>query len=263
MDIQTQQYQVPFGTFCLYAHSWQVADANLELAPIILLHDSLGSVALWRDFPAQLAKLTKRKVYAYDRLGFGHSDACTSLPALDFVLNEAQQAFQAVVAYFQFTQFVVLGHSVGGAMSFAIAAQEPQCCMGLVSIAAQFEVEEQTLQGIREAKKGFKQAGQLERLDKYHPQKAQWVLDAWTETWLAPEFKHWNLATVLPKVSCPSLIIHGELDEYGSIKQAQQLFDGVDGHAEMHILEGLHHLPHKEQPELVLHIIQEFLSELF
>ncbi|RKG54799.1 alpha/beta hydrolase [Acinetobacter cumulans] len=263
MDIQTQQYQVPFGTLLLNARSWQSVDVNAELAPIILLHDSLGSVDLWRDLPAQLAHLSKRKVYAYDRLGFGLSDACMALPALDFVLSEAQQAFQAVIDYFQLSHFVVMGHSVGGAMAFAIAAQEAERCVGLVSIAAQFEVEEQTLQGIMLAKKGFQQAGQLERLEKYHPQKAQWVLDAWTETWLAPEFQSWNLATVLPKVSCPSLIIHGELDEYGSVNQAQQLFDGVDGRAEMHILEGLHHLPHKEQPELVLQIIQEFLNELF
>jgi pimeloyl-ACP methyl ester carboxylesterase len=140
---------------------------------------------------------------------------------------------------------------VGGGMSVAIAAAYPERCQGLISISAQYAVETLTLKGISEAKIGFQQAGQMERLEKYHPEKAQWVLDAWTETWLSPIFQDWNLARVIDGVCCPTLVIHGELDEYGSTAQPQQIFEGVSGQAELHILEGLHHMPHKEQPELV------------
>lgn len=98
----------------------------------------------------------------------------------------------------------------------------------------------------------------MERLEKYHPEKAQWVLDGWTETWLSPIFQDWNLSSVIDGVRCPTLVIHGELDEYGSTAQPQQIFEGVSGQAELHILEGLHHMPHKEQPELVVALITEF-----
>ncbi|RKG32258.1 alpha/beta fold hydrolase [Acinetobacter tianfuensis] len=262
MNIHVQQFKLPYQQGHLHAVSWQHAKTDLTLAPIILMHDSLGSTALWRDFPAQLAIQSGRQVYAYDRYGFGLSAQARAPLTLDFVLTEATDAFKALLEYFQFSQFIVLGHSVGGGMSAVIAAEYPQQCQGLITIAAQYEVEELTLNGIREAKVGFQQAEQLERLEKYHPDKAQWVLDAWTETWLSPEFRQWTLASVLHKVICPSLIIHGELDEYGSTAQPQQLFNGVAGQAEMHILEGLHHMPHKEQPELVQAIICEFLEEL-
>ncbi|GAA5187004.1 alpha/beta hydrolase [Acinetobacter kookii] len=262
MSILAREYQLSFDSYYLYAKSWQSTEANPELAPIILMHDSLGSVALWRDFPAQLAAQTKRIVYAYDRLGFGQSAVNHQPLGLDFVITEATHGFKAVLDYFALKDFIVLGHSVGGGMSAAIAAEYSQRCQALVTIAAQYEVEERTLAGIREAKQAFRQAGQMERLAKYHADKAQWVLDAWTETWLAPAFKDWNLSQVLPQVQCPSLIIHGEQDEYGTLAQPRQIFAGVKGAAELQILEDLHHMPHKEQPELVLALISEFLAEI-
>lgn len=261
MDITVEQFQIPYEQGSLHAILWASQHVDHGLAPIILMHDSLGSAELWREFPAQLAQLSKRKVYAYDRLGFGRSSTAKEPLKLDFVMTEAKHAFKQVLAYCNIDAFHILGHSVGGAMSVAIAAHYPLQCKGLITIAAQYEVEEQTLEGIRNAKAGFQQAGQLERLEKYHVQKAQWVLDAWTETWLSPAFRQWNLSIVLVKVICPSLIVHGELDEYGSLAQPQQLFDGIE-QAELQILEGLHHLPHKEQPELVLSIITEFLQDL-
>ena len=143
-------------------------------------------------------------------------------------------------------------------MSVAIAAAYPVRCQGLISISAQYAVESLTLKGISEAKVDFQQAGQMEVLEKYHSEKAQWVLDAWIETWLSPIFQDWNLTSVIDGVLCPTLVIHGELDEYGSTAQPQQIFEGVSGQAELHILEGLHHMPHKEQPELLVALIAEF-----
>lgn len=262
MDIVAQTHQIQMQSHYIHAHSWQSGVVDLSLTPIVLMHDSLGCIELWRDFPARLAIQTRRPVFAYDRLGFGLSAKHPSSLAVDFVLTEANNAFKAVLEYFEIHNFVILGHSVGGGMAAAIAAAYPDRCQGLITIAAQYEVEELTLAGIREAKAGFQQAGQLERLAKYHPEKAQWVLDAWTETWLAPVFKDWNLKTALPQVRCPTLVIHGELDEYGSVRQAQQIFEGVKGAAELQILEGLHHMPHKEQPELVVALITEFLENI-
>ncbi len=246
----------------IYVKTWRLIEGDKNLAPIILMHDSLGSVDLWRDFPEQLAAATGRSVYAYDRLGFGQSSAHLDHLKTDFVLTEAQQVFKAVIDHFNLNNFVIMGHSVGGGMSVVIAAAYPEQCVGLITIAAQYEVEELTLAGIREAKSGFAQSGQLERLARYHGDKAQWVLNAWTETWLSPIFHDWNLADQLSGVYCPALVIHGELDEYGTTAQPQQIFQGVSGQAELQILEGLHHMPHKEQPELVIALIADFVQEL-
>lgn len=260
--IQESSAFIEIGNQEIHVKTWQPVDGGQNLAPIILMHDSLGSVDLWRDFPAQLAAATGRSVYAYDRLGFGQSSAHPDQLKTDFVLTEAQQAFKAVMDHFHLHRFVIMGHSVGGGMSVVIAAAYPERCAGLITIAAQYEVEELTLAGIREAKSGFAQPGQLERLARYHGDKAQWVLNAWTETWLSPVFRDWNLAAQLSGVHCPALVIHGELDEYGTTAQPQQIFQGVAGQAELQILEGLHHMPHKEQPELVTALIADFAQEL-
>ena len=260
MKILEEVYQIQYTEYRIHAKKWQTDSGDLSLAPIILMHDSLGSVSLWRDFPAQLAQATGRVIYAYDRLGFGLSDAHPTSLAYSFVSTEATQCFKAVLDYFSIQDFIILGHSVGGGMSIAIAAIYAECCHALISISTQYTVEELTLAGIREAKLGFQQAGQIERLAKYHPNKAQWVLDAWTETWLAPAFQDWSLAEIIGGVCCPTLVIHGELDEYATTAQPQQIFSGVTGQAELQILEGLHHMPHKEQPDLVVALIADFLE---
>ncbi|WP_228145792.1 alpha/beta fold hydrolase [Acinetobacter sp. ANC 5054] len=246
----------------VYVKTWQPEKINPDLAPIILMHDSLGSVDLWRDFPQQLAAATGRSIYAYDRLGFGQSSAHPDTLKIDFVQTEARQIFKAVLEHFNLHHFIIMGHSVGGGMSVVIAAAYPEQCVGLITIAAQYEVEELTLAGIREAKVGFEQAGQIERLARYHGDKAQWVLNAWTETWLSPEFRDWNLSEHVGGVNCPSLVIHGALDEYATSAQPQKIFQSVHGQAELQILEGLHHMPHKEQPELVSALIADFVQDL-
>ena len=158
-------------------------------------------------------------------------------------------------------QFIVMGHSVGGGMSACIAA-DYAACQGLVTISAQSMLEEITVQGIREAKQAFKAPGQLARLEKYHGAKAQWVLDAWTETWCDPQFAAWNLSAQLSGVKCPNLVLHGELDEYATESQARAFAEQTQGTSELHLLAGLHHMPHKENPELVLPLIADFLINL-
>lgn len=243
-----------------YVPSQQIK--STQACPIVLLHDSLGSVALWRDFPQQLAEQTQRTVYAYDRLGFGQSSAAPQALHLDFIALEAEQGFKALIDYLQLQHFIVMGHSVGGGMACHVAAHYPLQCQALISIAAQSKVESKTLAGIRQAKAMFAEVGQLQRLVKYHGDKAQWVLDAWTETWCDPQFADWVLDDAIQALSCPSLILHGELDEYGSITQAEQFAKLSPHRTQVEILAGLHHMPHKEDEALVLTLIQQFVKTL-
>ncbi len=173
----------------IFIQSW-IPIGKHHHTPIIMFHDSLGCVDLWRDFPAQLAEVTQRQVIAYDRLGFGQSPAYPHVLAHDFVMTEAQQIFKQLLEQLNIQKFIVMGHSVGGGMAAVCAALYPEQCISLITIAAQSHVEALTLSGIREAKAMFEQAGQLDRLKKYHGEKAQWVLNSWTETWLSEAFQH-------------------------------------------------------------------------
>lgn len=257
----------------LFARRWSAAaapgDSPGRLPPIVLFHDSLGCVELWRGFPALLAAATGRDVIAYDRLGFGRSDRRTDVLPLDFVEDEARTALPALRAQLGIGRHVALGHSVGGGMAAhcAAAAGGPGAgdgCEALVTIAAQACVEERTLQGIRDARDQFQaHPEQMERLARYHggdAAQARWVLDAWVDTWLSPAFARWSLQDTLARVRCPVLALHGERDEYGSAEQPARIARWSAGPAQVALLPGLAHVPHREQPEAVAGRIAQFLA---
>lgn len=233
----------------------------LQKPPIILFHDSLGCIALWRDFPQRLSHATGREVIAYDRLGFGQSDGYCGVLPRQFIRDEAERFFAHLKAALQIDRFVALGHSVGGAMAAACASVYPQQCVALVTIAAQAFVEDRTLQGIRLAEEQFAQPEHMARLEKYHGDKAPWVLSAWTRTWLAEAFSDWTIEGVIDAIHCPTLVLHGEHDEYGSVLHPEHIATLSNGPSECLILEGCHHVPHREAPEAVLGAVQRFLAE--
>lgn len=228
-------------------------------APIVLFHDSLGCVELWRDFPGRLSAATGRTVIAYDRLGFGRSEPLSALPSLAFIAQEAETGFAAVVDQLGLERFVGFGHSVGGGMAIHCAAAFPAQCEALVTESAQVFAEDRTLESIRIARETFKDTDQLQRLAKYHGPRGKWVLDAWTETWLAPGFAHWNLLDVLPQVKCPVLALHGEDDEYGTVRHPT-LIGELCGAATVQVLPGVGHVPHRQCADDILLRVREFLA---
>lgn len=230
-------------------------------APILMLHDSLGCVELWRGFPQLLSASTSRRVIAYDRLGFGRSDALKHQLSATFIAEEAILCLPTVRRHFGIDRFVALGHSVGGGMAIEAAARESRSCDGLVTIAAQVFVETRTLEGIRTARTQFQDQAQRERLSKYHGVKSGWVLDAWIDRWLDPGFADWTLKEVLPRVTCPVLAIHGANDEFGSTVHAQLIGELVGrGPAATEVLPRCGHVPHREDPERVSALISAFLA---
>lgn len=249
----------------IFARSWMPAgraDTATPESPIVVLHDSLGCVELWRDFPAELSAATGRRVIAYDRLGFGKSDPRAGRPALDFVAEEAQIYFPQLREQLGFERFIAFGHSVGGGMGIHCAAALGTDCEALVTVAAQVFAEDRTLRGIAEAKELFKDATQLRRLEKYHGGKARWVLEAWTENWLDPAFATWSLSEVLPRVRCPVLAIHGVHDEYGSTRHPELIGQLCGGPARVEILADTYHVPHRERPGVVLELVAGFVASI-
>ena len=172
---------VPGGR--VLARRWK--SEHQDRVPIVLLHDSLGSVDQWRDFPAALAQATARDVVAYDRLGFGRSTRRVGTPTMGFIHEEAETFFPVLSQELGIPTALLFGHSVGGAMALVIAALHPSRCEAVVTEAAQAFVEPRTLAGIQAAKKAFGDPEQFARIARWHGKKAQWVLDAWTEVWLS------------------------------------------------------------------------------
>ena len=258
--MQSEDLFAPSAEGRVFVRRWPVEGSGR--APIVLLHDSLGSVAQWRDFPSKLAQATSREVIAYDRLGFGQSDPRDELPSPAFVREEASSSFAGVRDALQLQHFVLFGHSVGGAMALEIAAAEGARCVGVVSESAQAFVEPRTRTVIRDAKAAFASDAQMARLQRWHGDKARWVLEAWTEVWLDASFDDWSLRDCLPRVHCPVLAIHGDGDEYGSLAFPRTIADGVAGPARMVALQGCGHVPHREQEAVVFEIVTEFLATL-
>ncbi len=256
VKIQESRAETPYGI--LYVKEW-LPDKIVSDIPIIMLHDSLGCVKLWRDFPEMLATKLSRRIIAYDRLGFGQSDVRVEPPTADFIKEEASIYFPEIKKHLSMSEYVLLGHSVGGCMSLNIAANDKNC-IGIISISAQAFVEDITLQGIKTAKKMFEKPGQIERLEKWHGNKAKWVLNAWIDTWLSPDFLSWNLNYCLPNITCPVLVIHGDNDEYGSNMFPEFIANNVLGWSTKLIIKNCGHFPHKEKTNEVSDAIVNFIS---
>lgn len=254
---------VDTGRGRLFARCWPAphrAHMPDDAPPIVLLHDSLGCVRMWRMFPRTLAACAGRRVIAYDRLGFGQSDPRTDALGFDFVRDEARRCFPVLRDAFGFDRFVAFGHSVGGGMAVHCAAEFASACDALITESAQAFVEDRTRAGIVDAREQFKQRDAFERLRAYHGEKARWVLDAWIDTWLSPEFAGWSLAAVLPRVTCPTLAIHGGGDEYGSALHPETIARLASGPAQIEILPGVRHVPHREREQWVAQRVAAFIG---
>lgn len=259
-ELHTKELSLTTPAGCLNAKVW-TPKQTIVTTPLVLLHDSLGSVAQWRDFPALLAQRLSRRVIAYDRLGFGQSSARQQLPSIHFIAEEAEIYFPILKKALSLNEFLLLGHSVGGGMAINIAACDPDC-VGIITIAAQAFVEALTLQGIRHTQEVFSDPVQIAKLEKWHGEKANWVLRAWTERWLSPEFGEWSLENCIDKVHCPALIIHGENDEYGSTAFPNYIANNISHPTTAVILKNCGHLPHKEKTEEVLQHVAHFVSTI-
>jgi pimeloyl-ACP methyl ester carboxylesterase len=250
---------VPGGN--VYVRVLSPAAAAPAEAPLVLLHDSLGCVEMWREFPSLLAETLRRPVIAYDRLGFGRSSAREALPSTRFIEEEAEIYLPAVLEALGARRFIAFGHSVGGGMAVLAAGRRPRECEAVVTESAQAFVEDLTRQGIVAAKASFEDPRVFARLARYHGEKAEWVLCAWTEIWLSREFEAWSLEADLPRVHCPLLAIHGANDEYGSAKFPEIICSLAGGPAEKLIIEECGHVPHREKPDVVLRAVREFVED--
>lgn len=262
LEIETRDQLVDVPGGQVFVRTWAPADAaGGGEPPIVLLHDSLGSVELWREFPEKLAARLGQRVIAYDRLGFGRSTPRTEPIPMSFIRDEAEAHFPALRRALGLHDYVLFGHSVGGVMALLVAASGREPCVAVVSESAQPFVEERTREGIRRARDGFADPAQFAKLARWHGERAAWVLASWTLTWLSPAFDAWSLRGDLPRVRCPVLVIHGDQDEYGSVAFPEGIGARVGGPVEVAVLTGCGHVPHRERPDEVFAKVAAFLAE--
>lgn len=230
--------------------------------PIIFLHDSLGCIRLWRDFPQQVAALTGQAVYLYDRQGYGQSQPfSTQYRELDYMHREADTLIDFMDAC-GLDKAVLFGHSDGGSIALLAAAKYPQRIQAIITEGAHIFVEDITLSGIREAVVQYSTTALPQKLAKYHGDNTDPVFHAWADTWLRPDFRNWNIEDCLHDIFCPTLVLQGEEDEYGSPMQVQRIQEQVSGQVETWLIPGARHTPHKEQPAAVLQRCVSFLKAL-
>jgi pimeloyl-ACP methyl ester carboxylesterase len=242
-------------------HAIRLAPPRARGGPVlVLLHDSLGSIGLWRDFPERLAEATGLEVLAYDRRGHGASDPFGPRPRTSEYLHEEAATLARVLDQVGIEGAVLFGHSDGGSIALLAAAHHPRRIRAVISEAAHVFVEERTLEGIRAAQRTLVEGDLLARLARHHGAKAEALAAAWTGTWLAPWFRGWNVEEDLRRIRCPVLVLQGELDEYGTEAQVRAIARGVAASARTAIFPGLRHTPHREAPEVVLGAVAELLA---
>jgi pimeloyl-ACP methyl ester carboxylesterase len=229
---------------------------------IVFLHDSLGCIELWRDFPNKLGQLTKCNVLVYDRQGYGQSGPFTTSKRNNDYLEREADVLLEVLEVGKIETAILFGHSDGGSIALIFAAKYPSKVAGIITEGAHIFVEDETLDGIRQAVKAYQTTNLKAGLEKYHGNKTGDVFWSWAGTWLSDEFRTWNIEGHLPLITCPVLIIQGEEDEYGTLKQLEGIANKIAGVSTQLILPDVTHTPHKEAPETVLQKSVEFVFTL-
>lgn len=240
-------------------YEWIEADDPTKPA-LVFLHEGLGSIRQWRDFPLRVAQATGCATLVYARYGYGQSDVLSAPHTPRFMHDEALNALPQVLAARGLEAPILVGHSDGASIAIIYAgAGHP--LRGLVLEAPHVFVEEHGLAGIRAARRVFETTDLPAKLGKYHRDAAK-TFHGWNDVWLSPEFRAWNIEGYLPNICCPVLVIQGEEDEYGTMAQVQAVARQVSGPCEIVTLPACGHSPHREQPEATLAAVSRFVNRI-
>ena len=229
---------------------------------LVLLHEGLGCLALWRDFPARLAAATGCSVFAYSRAGYGQSDPCALPRPLDYMTDEAVTVLPAVLAAIGGPRHVLFGHSDGATIAAIYAGRiaDPRLG-GLILMAPHFFVEETGLEAIRAAKAAYRGGEWRRRAVKYHA-APDVAFRGWNDAWLDPAFTLRDAADALSQLSVPALAIQGHDDQYGSLAQIEIVAQRSPAPVRLAALEDCRHAPQFEAPDATLAAVSAFIRDL-
>jgi pimeloyl-ACP methyl ester carboxylesterase len=249
------------------------AKASAEaLAPIVLLHEGLGSAQAWRDLPEALHDRTGgRTVIAYSRPGYGRSSPARLPRRVRYMHDEALEVLPRLLACLGLDRPVLVGHSDGASITLVHAGAsraelptdlEPERFWpprALVAIAPHVVVEDRSIEGIEAARTAYLHGDLRRRLARHH-HDVDATFWGWNDAWLSAEFRSWSIEKYLPRIQCPILLIQGEEDEYGTMGQLTRIESLAGGPVSRLVVPGAGHAPHRSHPDLVISAIVRFLA---
>jgi len=233
---------------------------QIDRPTLVFLHEGLGSIALWRDFPARIAQATGCRTLIWSRIGYGQSAAAARPRTVRYMHEEALQVMPALFERLGIERPVLVGHSDGGSIALIHAGAFPDQVSGLVVLAPHEFVEDKALDGIRRAGKLYAASDWRDKLGRYH-REPDAVFRAWHDIWLSPAFAGWNIMEYLPAIRCPVLAIQGEDDEYATMRQIDCIAEMV-ADVESLKLADCRHSPHRDQPQAVQDALIAWLDRI-
>jgi pimeloyl-ACP methyl ester carboxylesterase len=234
-----------------------------EAATLVLLHEGLGCIAMWKDFPARLAAATGCGVLVYSRQGYGRSDPIALPRPLDYMEREAELVLPEILDAAGIERAILVGHSDGASIATIYAGSfEDHRVRGLVLIAPHFLVEEVSLESIRAAKAAFETGDLRQRLERHHGGNVEGAFWGWNRAWLDPGFRDWNIEDCLAYVRVPILIVQGEADPYGTRRQIDVAQEEAYCPVDVCLLPNCGHAPHLERPDGTLVAVADFIRRL-
>lgn len=263
-SVEKRQALVNIGSSRLSVEfiSLSAVDDSVQGASLVFLHEGLGSIAQWRNFPERLCMMTGLPGVVYERMGYGKSDPLVKKRKPYYLHEEALEVLPQFLDELDIIRPILIGHSDGGSIALIFASAFPEWVKAVVTEAAHVFVEEVTLEGIRRAVAVYEETNLRQQLQKYHGEKTDTLFRAWSETWLSDEFRSWNIEEYLPGIKCPLLVIQGKDDEYGTASQVEAIVSKASGPAEPLIIPGCGHIPHLQAKEKVIEAIKSFIVSL-
>jgi pimeloyl-ACP methyl ester carboxylesterase len=247
------------------SYQWINNNSFNQVKPVIVfLHEGLGCMQMWKDFPLDLCRKTGFRGLMYDRYGYGESAKIEEPRENDFLYREAARVLPELLAKLEVNEPVLLfGHSDGGTISLIFAALYPEKAAAIVAESSHIFMEPVTLRGIKQAISAYKNDLLKEKLEKYHGEKTDSMFYSWANVWTSEETSGWSIELILPEITSPVLAIQGEDDNYGTPLQTETIASTVNGPSSVLHIEDCGHIPHHEQRETVLKNTAEFFTSQF
>ena len=235
---------------------------GLERTTLVFLHEGLGCIEMWRDFPQKLCDILQCDGVVYDRTGYGKSSPWPADPGLAYMEIEADVVLPRLLAALAIDDCVLVGHSDGGTIALNYAAHSPAPLRAVVTLAAHASAEPVGIDAIARTRETYATTELRQKLARYHGGNVDRAFRLWSDAWLAPGFEPMDANARLPKVEVPVQAIQGEDDEYGSELQLGIIAGKVGGYCETRLVPDCGHSPHLQQPAYVLGEITRFVAPL-
>jgi pimeloyl-ACP methyl ester carboxylesterase len=229
---------------------------------IMMLHEGLGCVGMWNDFPDKLAAATGAGIFVHSRAGYGQSSPVKLPRPLTYMHEEARETLPQLLSAIGFQRGLLLGHSDGASIATLYAGSiQDHRVRGLILIAPHFFVEDISIKSIAEAKTAYAQTDLRGKLGRWH-KDADNAFRGWNDAWLDPEFREWDITIELAYIRVPILIVQGEDDQYGTVKQIAVAQQECYCPVEVALIPGARHSPQKETPDTTLKAVSDFANRL-